>query len=196
MSDGLLRVDYPRLESVYGPLDESIRRLVDLSMRTEADAATSAAAKDKSTVPQTNSTTLRGREPRPTAGAASRIGRTGVVRVHARRGIRRPAGARSRRGICPDPGPRAGCNGPQSGSVHLRRHPCVTGVAPGSTALARGARVERTEGVKTSSGGHIADGDGVTVEAEGFLSAQSRDRHVVIAARSTSSSCSPRRSSS
>src|ERR1700760_4124929 len=47
MSDEMLCIDYRRLESAYGPLAESIRRLVDLSIRTEADAATVAAAKGK-----------------------------------------------------------------------------------------------------------------------------------------------------
>ena len=45
MSDEMVCIDYSRLESVYGPLAESIRRLVDLSIRTEADPAAVAQAK-------------------------------------------------------------------------------------------------------------------------------------------------------
>lgn len=47
MSDEMLCIDYRRLESVYGPLAQSIRRLVDLSIRTEADPETVASAKAK-----------------------------------------------------------------------------------------------------------------------------------------------------
>jgi acyl-coenzyme A thioesterase PaaI-like protein len=39
--------DLSRLEAVYGPLAESVRRLVDLSIRTEADPTAVAAAKAK-----------------------------------------------------------------------------------------------------------------------------------------------------
>ncbi len=47
MSDEALCVDFDRLASVYGPIAESIRRLIDISIRTEADPATVAAAKSK-----------------------------------------------------------------------------------------------------------------------------------------------------
>src|ERR1700751_5837573 len=47
MSDQKLCVDHSRLESVYGPLAESIRQLIDVSIRTEAGPATVAAAKSK-----------------------------------------------------------------------------------------------------------------------------------------------------
>ena len=47
MSDEMVCIDYSRLESVYGPLAESIRRLVDLSIRTEADPTAVAQAKAK-----------------------------------------------------------------------------------------------------------------------------------------------------
>src|SRR5690242_21836096 len=36
-----------QLKSVYGPLTDSLRRLIDLSIRTQADAATVATAKAK-----------------------------------------------------------------------------------------------------------------------------------------------------
>jgi hypothetical protein len=45
MPDEKLCVDVGRLKSVYGPLAES--RLIDVSIRTEADPATVAAAKSK-----------------------------------------------------------------------------------------------------------------------------------------------------
>jgi hypothetical protein len=47
MSDETLCIDYRRLESVYGLLAESIRRLIDVSIRTEVDPETAAAAKAK-----------------------------------------------------------------------------------------------------------------------------------------------------
>ena len=47
MCDQKLCADHSRLESVYGPLAESIRQLIDVSIRTEADPATVAAAKSK-----------------------------------------------------------------------------------------------------------------------------------------------------
>ena len=39
--------DFSRLETVYGPLAGSVRRLIDISIRTAADPATVAAAKSK-----------------------------------------------------------------------------------------------------------------------------------------------------
>jgi hypothetical protein len=47
MSDEKLCIDYSRLESVYGPLAASIRRLIDVSIRTEVEPETVAAAKAK-----------------------------------------------------------------------------------------------------------------------------------------------------
>jgi hypothetical protein len=47
VSDEKLCIDYSQLESLYGPLAESIRRLVDVSIRTEADPITVAAVKDR-----------------------------------------------------------------------------------------------------------------------------------------------------
>ena len=47
MSDEWPTNDLSRLETVYGPLAESVRRLVDISIRTTADPATVAAAKSK-----------------------------------------------------------------------------------------------------------------------------------------------------
>ena len=39
--------DFSRLKTVYGPLAESVRRLIDISIRTAADPAAVAAAKSK-----------------------------------------------------------------------------------------------------------------------------------------------------
>ena len=39
--------DFSRLETVYGPLAESVRRLIDISIRTAVNPATVAAAKSK-----------------------------------------------------------------------------------------------------------------------------------------------------
>ena len=47
MSDEWPTSDFSRLEMLYGPLAESVRRLVDISIRTAADPATVAAAKLK-----------------------------------------------------------------------------------------------------------------------------------------------------
>src|ERR1700744_467520 len=47
MSDEWPTNDFSQLEMLYGPLAESVRRLVDISIRTAADPATVAAAKLK-----------------------------------------------------------------------------------------------------------------------------------------------------
>lgn len=47
MHDQTPCIDFGELESVYAPLAESLRRLIDISIRTEAGAAAVAAATSK-----------------------------------------------------------------------------------------------------------------------------------------------------
>jgi len=188
MSDEMLCIDYRRLESVYGPLAESIRRLVDLSIRTEADPATVVAAKARidSAADELSAAVRPG-----TFGVHVTPGGETVAWGNAVVGLRNPVapplvlhhepdglvwseftlGAAyegppehvSRWSVCPDPRSRAGCDGPHAGSACLHRHPqpCVTGAGPRSAAPCGRKRTSSgTEGVKTYSVGHIADEDG------------------------------------
>ena len=196
MSDEMLCLDYRRLESVYGPLAESIRRLIDLSIRTEADPATVAAAKAKID---------------SAADELKAAVRTGTFGVHvtpdgetvawgnAVVGLRNPVAPPLVLHHEPDglvwseftlgaayEGPPEHAHGGVSALIldhvlgataHKLGRPAYTGTLTlryrRRTALGRPLRaeahVERTEGVKTYSVGHIADEDGVTVEAEGVF---------------------------
>jgi acyl-coenzyme A thioesterase PaaI-like protein len=196
MSDEMLCIDYRRLESVYGPLAESIRRLVDLSIRTEADPATVAAAKARID---------------SAADELSAAARPGTFGVHVTQdgeavawgnavvGLRNPVAPPLVLHHEPDglvwseftlgaayEGPPEHVHGGVSALIldhvlgataHKLGRPAYTGTLTlcyrRRTALGRPLRaeahVERTEGVKTYSVGHIADEDGVTVEAEGVF---------------------------
>ncbi len=196
MSDEMLCTDSRRLESIYGPLAQSIRRLVDLSIRTEADPATVAAAKAKIDSAADE------------LGVAARPGTFGVQLTsdgqtiawgNAVVGLRNPLAPPLVLHREPDglvwseftlgaayEGPPEHVHGGVSALIldhvlgataHQPGQPAFTGTLTlryrRRTALGRPLRaeahVERTEGVKTYSVGHIADEDGVTVEAEGVF---------------------------
>jgi acyl-coenzyme A thioesterase PaaI-like protein len=192
----MLRVDHRRLEAVYGPLAESIRRLVDLSIRTEADAATVAAAKDKidSAADELNTFARPG-----TFGVQVTPGGETIAWGNAVVGLRNPVAPPLVLHHEPDglvwseftlgaayEGPPEHVHGGVSALIldhvlgataHQLGRPAYTGTLTlryrRRTGLNRPLRaeahVERTEGVKTYSVGHIADEDGVTVEAEGIF---------------------------
>lgn len=196
MSDEKLCIDYRQLESLYGPLAESIRRLVDVSIRTEADPMTVAAVRDK----------IDGavRE----LGASAHPGTFGVQLTpegqtiawgNAVVGLRNPVAPplvlhHEPDGLvwsefvlgAPYEGPPEHVHGGVSALIldhvlgataHRAGRPAYTGTLTlryrRRTALGRQLRaqahIERTEGVKTFAVGHLADEEGVTVEAEGVF---------------------------
>jgi hypothetical protein len=196
VSDEKLCIDYRQLESLYGPLAESIRRLVDVSIRTEADPMTVAAVRDK----------IDGavRE----LGASAHPGTFGVQLTpegqtiawgNAVVGLRNPVAPplvlhHEPDGLvwsefvlgAPYEGPPEHVHGGVSALIldhvlgataHRAGRPAYTGTLTlryrRRTALGRQLRaqahIERTEGVKTFAVGHLADEEGVTVEAEGVF---------------------------
>jgi hypothetical protein len=196
VSDEKLCIDYSQLESLYGPLAESIRRLVDVSIRTEADPMTVAAVKDK-----IDSAAAE-------LGASAQLGTFGVQLTpdgqtiawgNAVVGLRNPVAPplvlhHEPDGLvwsefvlgAPYEGPPEHVHGGVSALIldhvlgataHRPGRPAYTGTLTlryrRRTALGRQlraqARIERTEGVKTFAVGHLADEDGVTVEAEGVF---------------------------
>jgi hypothetical protein len=196
VSDEKLCIDYSQLESLYGPLAESIRRLVDVSIRTEADPITVAAVKDRI---DTAAAEL---------GASAQPGTFGVQLTpdgqtiawgNAVVGLRNPVAPplvlhHEPDGLvwsefvlgAPYEGPPEHVHGGVSALIldhvlgataHRAGRPAYTGTLTlryrRRTALGRQLRaqahVERTEGVKTFAVGHLADEEGVTVEAEGVF---------------------------
>jgi Thioesterase superfamily len=196
VSDEKLCIDYSQLESLYGPLAESIRRLVDVSIRTEADPMTVAAVKDK-----IDSAAAE-------LGASAQLGTFGVQLTPDGRtiawgnavvGLRNPVAPplvlhHEPDGLvwsefvlgAPYEGPPEHVHGGVSALIldhvlgataHRAGRPAYTGTLTlryrRRTALGRQLRaqahIERTEGVKTFAVGHLADDEGVTVEAEGVF---------------------------
>lgn len=196
MTDEALCIDYRRLESVYGPLAGSIRRLIDASIRSEADPETVAAATAKiDSVTDELSTSLR---PGTFGVQLTPDGET-IAWGNAVVGLRNPIAPPLVLHHEPDglvwsefvlgpayEGPPEHVHGGISALIldhvlgataHRAGRPAYTGTLTVryrrrtqlSRPLRAEARVERTEGVKTFSVGHIADEDGVTVEAEGVF---------------------------
>jgi acyl-coenzyme A thioesterase PaaI-like protein len=196
MSDEKLCIDYSRLESVYGPLAASIRRLIDVSIRTEADPAAVAAAKAKidSAADELSDTIRPGTFGVQLAPAGETIAWGNVVI-----GLRNPVAPPLVIHHDPDglvwsefvlgaayEGPAGHVHGGVGALVldhvlgataHRPGRPAYTGTltlryrrrTQLGRALRAQAHVERTEGVKTFAVGHLADEEGVTVEAEGVF---------------------------
>ncbi|OBI77047.1 PaaI family thioesterase [Mycobacterium sp. E740] len=193
------------LRSVYEPLAQSVRRLIDVTIRTRADAGTVSAAKDRiDCLVEELSTSLHDGSfglQHTSAGEAMVWGNVVI-------GVRNPAAPPLT--VHHDPGGTvwsefmlgAAYEGPPGhvhggvcamlldhilgATAHQPGRPAVTGTL--TTRYRRGtrlgqplraeARVERVEGAKTFAVGHIADADGTTVEAEGvfiFPKAAERD---------------------
>ena len=196
MHDQTPCIDFGQLESVYAPLAESIRRLVDASIRTEAGPAAVAAATSK--IDSATAELSEALKPGPFGVQRNPDGQT-IAWGNAVVGVRNP--------IAPplvihhDPDGLvwsefvlgAAYEGPPN-TVHggvcalvLDHVLGATAHQPGRaaftgtltlryrrpTALGRPLRaqahVERVEGVKTFAVGHLADEHGVTVEAEGIF---------------------------
>ncbi len=196
MPDEKLCVDFSLLESVYGPLADSIRRLIDVSIRTEADPATVAAAKSKiDSAAQELRDSLR---PGTFGVQLTPDGET-IAWGNVVIGLRNPVAPPLVINHDPDglvwsefvlgaayEGPPGNVHGGVcslildhvlGATAHHPGRPAYTGTltlrygrrTPLGRPLRAQAHVVRTEGVKTFAVGHLADEHGITVEAEGVF---------------------------
>jgi acyl-coenzyme A thioesterase PaaI-like protein len=183
------------LESVSGPLADSVRRLIDATIRTRVDAATLAIATKKiDCVTEELSVALmpgsfgvrHDGDGRPTAWGNVVIGLRNPVAPplavnHEANGLvwteftlgaayEGPPG-HVHGGVCA-----MVLDHVLGATAHKPGRPAVTGTL--SVRYLRGtplgplhaeAHVERVEGVKTFASGHIADAEGITVRAEGVF---------------------------
>ncbi|MGZ4526592.1 MAG: PaaI family thioesterase [Mycobacterium sp.] len=189
-------IDLGQLESVYAPLAQSIRRLIDISIRTEAEPAAVAAAQAK--IDAAAAELSETAQPGPVGVRHAPDGQT-IAWGNAVVGVRNPVAPPLVIQRDPDglvwsefilgaayEGPPGHVHGGVCALVldhvlgataHQPGRPAYTGTLTlryrRRTALERPLRaqahVERTEGVKTFAVGHLADEDGVTVEAEGIF---------------------------
>jgi acyl-coenzyme A thioesterase PaaI-like protein len=190
--DGLSTADISRLRAVYEPLTESVRELIDATIRTEVDGDAVAAAKA-----EIDSATARLRAAQKDGSFGIQYGSDGdpMPWGNAVIGVRNPTAPPLL--IHKEPDGVATCDfylgaafeGPPGhvhGGVSAKILDHVLGDAaskPGVhrltgtitvryrrlTPLGRlraEARITHTDGFKTYAVGHIADGTGVTVEAE------------------------------
>lgn len=183
-----------RLRAVFGPLTESVRDLIDATIRTEVDADAVAAAKA-----EIDAATARLRSRQLDGPFGVRLSEGGQMPWgNPVIGLRNPIAPpllihRTDDGrVVTDfhlgaayEGPPGHVHGGVSALVldHLlgeaassAEHPRLTGTISlrylRTTPLGdlhAEARIERTEGIKTYAVGHLADADGVTVEAEGVF---------------------------
>jgi acyl-coenzyme A thioesterase PaaI-like protein len=183
-----------RLRGIYGPLTDSVRELIDATIRTEVDADTVAIAKA-----EIDAATARLRSRQLAGSYGVRISEEhqmpwGNPVIGLRNPIAPPLIIRHTAdgGVYADFELGAAFEGPP-GHVHggisalvldhvlgevasSVEHPRLTGTISlrylRTTPLGKlhaEARIVRTEGVKTFAVGHLADADGVTVEAEGLF---------------------------
>jgi len=184
-----------KLESVYRPLADSVRRLIDATIRSQVDAATLTAAKEKidSATEELSTALMPGSfgvrqtdDGQPMAWGNVVIGLRNPVAPplainHGAEGL-----------VWSDFTLGAAYEGPP-GHVHggvcamvLDHVLGATAHKPGKPAytgtlrirflrgtplgpLRAEARVDRVEGVKTFASGHLADAQGITVQAEGVF---------------------------
>ncbi|OBJ77216.1 PaaI family thioesterase [Mycobacterium colombiense] len=196
MHDQTPCIDFSQLESVYAPLAESVRRLLDISIRTEAGATAVAAAiaRIDSAADELSDELLPG----PLGVHRTPEGQT-IAWGNAVVGLRNPVAPPLVIRHDPDglvwsefvlgaayEGPPDTVHGGVCALVldhvlgataHQPDKPAYTGTLTlryrRPTQLGRRlraeARVERVDGVKIFAVGHLADDDGVTVEAEGVF---------------------------
>jgi acyl-coenzyme A thioesterase PaaI-like protein len=187
--------DVERLRAVYEPLAESVRALIDATIRTEVDADAVAVAKA-----EIDSATARLRRKQTDGSFGVRYLATGerMAWGNAVVGIRNPLAPPvlihrddSGKSVCDFhlgaayEGPPGHVHGGVAALVldHLLGEAASDGINPRLTGtinfryvratrlgdLHAEARITRTEGVKTYAVGHLADEEGVTVEAEGVF---------------------------
>jgi acyl-coenzyme A thioesterase PaaI-like protein len=198
-SDGELA----KLESVSRPLADSVRRLIDATIRTSVDAATLAAAKEKvdCATEELSAALIPGSFGVRQAGDGQTMAWGNVVI-----GLRNPVAppltiTHNADGLVwSDFALGAAYEGPPGfvhggmcamvldhvlgATAHKPGRPAFTGTL--SVRYLRGtplgplraeAHVDRVEGVKTFASGHIADAQGITVRAEGvFFHPRDRDQ--------------------
>jgi acyl-coenzyme A thioesterase PaaI-like protein len=189
--------EHDRLAAIYGPLTDDVRELIELALRTDADAASIDAAR---TAIRTAADVLRSRQRDASTMVRHAVGGRPVVWGNAVIGLRNA--------IAPPltiqhdadasrcwseftlnsayEGPPGLVHGGvcalvldhvlgEAASSGLTK-PLFTGTLTlrfvRGTPLGRlraDAAVERTEGVKSFVSGHLSDADGITVEAEGIF---------------------------
>jgi acyl-coenzyme A thioesterase PaaI-like protein len=191
----LSSADVERLRAIYGPLTESVRELIDATIRTEVDANAVAAAKA-----EIDAATARLRDNQVDGAFGIRFTADGAQMPWGNPviGLRNPMAPPlviqhdADGGVVTDFHLGAAYEGPP-GHVHggvaalVLDH--VLGEAASNLASPRltgtitlrylrttrlgllhaEARIDRTEGVKTFAVGHLADEEGITVEAEGVF---------------------------
>jgi hypothetical protein len=184
-----------RMRGVYQPLAESVRDLIDATIRTEVDADEVAAIKAEIDAAATR---LRARQIDGAFGVRYTTGGDRMAWGNPVVGIRNPIAPplvinRDETGCAytdfvmgaPYEGPPGHVHGGISALVldHVLGETASDGIMPRFTGtitmrylrttklgrLHAEARIYRTEGVKTYVVGHLADEDGVTVEAEGVF---------------------------
>jgi acyl-coenzyme A thioesterase PaaI-like protein len=193
--ENLSAADVARLRAIYAPLTESVRGLIDATIRTEVDAETVAAAKA-----EIDAATARLRNKQVDGSYGIRFTSDGDrmpwgnVVIGVRNPIAPPLDVKR------DPdgsvytdfhlgaafeGPPGHVHGGVAALVldHILGEAASNGENPRFTGtitlrylrttrlgnLHAEARIDRTEGVKTYAVGHVADEEGVTVEAEGVF---------------------------
>ena len=183
------------MRAVYEPLAESVRRLIDVTIRTEADATTVAAAKAKidCVADELSTSLLPGSFGVQQAGDGQNMAWGNVV-IGVRNPVAPPLLVHHREdgSVWADFNLNAAYEGPPGhvhggvcalildhilgATAHKAGRPAYTGTL--TLRYLRGtrlgelhvqARVDRVEGVKTFAVGHIADANGITVEAEGVF---------------------------
>ncbi|WP_428339201.1 PaaI family thioesterase [Mycobacterium sp.] len=193
--DNISAEEVERLRAVYQPLTESVRDLIDATVRTEVDAAAVAAAKA-----EIDSATARLRQKQTHGSFGVRYLATGerMAWGNAVVGIRNPIAppVQIRRDVdgksvcdfhlgAAYEGPPGHVHGGVAALLldHLLGEAASDGINPRLTGtisfryvratrlgdLHAEAMITRTVGVKTYAIGHLADGEGVTVEAEGVF---------------------------
>jgi acyl-coenzyme A thioesterase PaaI-like protein len=184
-----------RLRALYQPLAESVRELIDATVRTEVDAAAVAAAKaeiDSATA------CLRQKQTEGSFGVRYLASGERMAWGNAVIGIRNPIAPPVQiqrdgdgKSVCDFhlgaayEGPPGHVHGGVAALIldHLLGEAASDGINPRLTGtisfryvratrlgdLHAEAVITRTEGVKTYAVGHLADAEGVTVEAEGVF---------------------------
>jgi acyl-coenzyme A thioesterase PaaI-like protein len=187
--------DVERLRALYEPLAQSVRELIDATVRTQADAATVAAAKS-----EIDSATARLRQKQLDGSFGVRYLESGerMAWGNAVIGIRNPIAPpleiqhdASGKSFCDFhlgaayEGPPGHVHGGVAALIldHLLGEAASDGINPRLTGtisfryvratrlghLHAEAMTTRSDGVKTFAAGHLADEEGVTVEAEGVF---------------------------
>ena len=196
MHDPTPCIDFSQRESVYAPLTESVRRLIDVTIRSQAGPAAVAAANAKIDGAADELSDVL--HPGPLGVQLTPDGQS-VAWGNAVVGLRNPVAPplvihHEPDGLvwsefvlgAPYEGPPGNVHGGVCALVldhvlgataHRPGRPAYTGTltlryrrpTPLGRPLRAQAHVERTEGAKMFAVGHLADADGITVEAEGIF---------------------------